>query len=74
MPSTRARGGLVVFVPKSLEAWIPLGSLVQARTKQTVNVYKGSMLGTMLGSLKPTPSLVRLHGWGSSPSQGGCGE
>ena len=37
MPSTRARGGLV-FVPKSLEAWIPLGSLVQARTKQTVNV------------------------------------
>ena len=38
MPSTRARGGLVVFVPKSLEAWIPLGSLVQAKTKQTVNV------------------------------------
>lgn len=32
------------------------------------------MLGTMLGSLKPTPSLVRLQGWGSSPSQGVWGE
>jgi hypothetical protein len=38
MPSTRACEGLVVFVPKSLEAWILLTSLVQARTKQKVNV------------------------------------
>ena len=38
------------------------------------------MLGTMPGSLEPTPvkqwdlSLVRLQGWGSSPSQGVWGE
>ena len=45
MPSTRAHGGLVVFVPKSLEAWILLGSLVQARTKQKVNILKGFNAG-----------------------------
>ena len=38
MLSTKAHGGLVVFVPKSLDAWIPLGRLVQAGTKQKVNI------------------------------------
>ena len=70
---------LVIFSPKSLEAWIPRGLWSDPEQSRQQPLQKGSMKSTLPGCLKATqvqqwdPSLLRLPGMGSQPQSAGSG-
>ena len=70
---------LVIFSPKSLEAWIPQGLWSDPEQSRQQPFQKGSMKSTLPGCLKSTqvqqwdPSLLRLPRTGSQPQSAGSG-